>query len=76
MAFSSYLIKSLDPKLTKGRIVFICDPLSHRQPSLTFDAIFCQLSDTIIEIVHGAQRENHKKARNDNHFKQSSIEFF
>ena len=56
-AFLSYLIEIYRAQLTKGSILFICDPLTDIYVSLIYDNLFNPLSDTLFELSNGVWSE-------------------
>ena len=50
-AILSYLIKIYGAQLTKGLILFICDPLTNTFISLIYDTLINPLSDTVFEFL-------------------------
>ena len=46
-AFLSYLVEIYGAQLTKGSVLFICDPLTNKYISLIYDTLFNPLSDTL-----------------------------
>ena len=56
-AFLSYLVEIYGAQLTKGSVVFICDPLTNTYTSLIYDILFNSLSDTLFEIFDGVWSE-------------------
>ena len=56
-AFLSYLIEIYGTQLTKGSVLFICDPLTNNYISLIYDTLFHPLSDTLFEFLNGIWSE-------------------
>ena len=56
-AFLSYFIEIHGTQLTKGSILFICDPLTNKYTSLIFDTLSNPLSDTLFEFLNGIHSE-------------------
>ena len=52
-AFLSYLIEIYGTELTKGSVLFICNPLTNKYISLIYDTLFHPLSDTLFEFLNG-----------------------
>ena len=52
-AFLSYLFEIYRAQLTKGSVLFICDPLTNKYISLIYDTLFNPLSDTLFETLKG-----------------------
>ena len=52
-AFHSYLVEIYGTQLTKGSVLFICDPLTNNDISLIYDTLFHALSDTLFELLIG-----------------------
>ena len=73
-AFLSYLIEIYGKQLTKGSILFICDPLTNKYTSLIYDTLFHPLSDTLFEFLNGIYTEIQPLDR-EVLFNKSSFEF-
>ena len=73
-AFLSYLIEIYGTQLTKGSILFICDPLTKSYISLIYDTLFHPLSDTLFELLNGIWSELQPSDR-EGLFRKSFIEF-
>ena len=56
-AFLSYLVEIYGTQLTKGSVLFICDPLTNSNISLIYDTLFHQLSDALFEFLNGVWSE-------------------
>ena len=73
-AFLSYLIEIYGAQLTKGSILFICDPLTNTHISLIYGILFNPLSDTLFEFLNGVWSEIQPLDRTGV-FRKSSFEF-
>ena len=73
-AFFSYLVEIYGTQLTKGSVLFICDPLTNNFISLIYDTLFHPLSDTLIEFLNGIWSEKQPSDR-EGIFRKSSFEF-
>ena len=56
-SFLSYLVEIYGSQLTKGSVLFICDPLTNTYTSLIYDTLFNPLSDTLFEFFNGIWSE-------------------
>ena len=73
-AFLSYLVEIYGTQLTKGSVLFICDPLTNNYISLIYDTLFHQLSDTLFHFLNGIWSEIQPSDR-ERIFRKSSFEF-
>ena len=73
-AFLSYLVEIYGTQLTKGSVLFICDPLTNSYISLIYDTPFHPLSDTLFELLNGIWSETQLSNR-EGLFIKSSFEF-
>ena len=51
-AFLFYLVEIYGAQLTKGSVLFICDPLTSKYYSLIYDTLFNPLSDTLFDFFN------------------------
>ena len=72
--FLSYLLERYGDQLTKGTILFLCDPLTNTYISLIYDTLSNPLSDTLFEFLKGVWSEMQHLDR-AGVFKKSSFEF-
>ena len=75
IAFLSYLVEIDGTQLTKGSVLFFCDPLTNSFISLIYDTLFHPLSDTLFEFLNGIWSEIQPSDR-EGIFRKSSFEFF
>ena len=73
-AFLSYLVEFYGTKLTKGSVLFICDPFTNNYNLLIYDTLFHPLSDTLFEYLNGIWSEIQPSDR-EGIFRKSSFEF-
>ena len=73
-AFLSYLVEIYGIQLTKGSVLFICDPLTNSYISLLYNTLFHPLLDTIFEFLKGIWSERQPSDR-EGLFTKSSFEF-
>ena len=73
-AFLSFLVQIYGAQLTKGSVLFICDPLTTIHISLIYDTLFHPLSDTLFEFLNGIWSEIQPSDR-EGLFRKSSFEF-
>ena len=72
--FFSYLIEVYGAQLSKGSILFLCDPHTNTNIFLIYDTLFNPLSDTIFEFLNGVWSEIQHSDR-AGVFRKSSLEF-
>ena len=73
-AFFSYLVEIYGAQLTKGSVLFICDPLKNKNISLIYATLFNPLSDTLFEFPYGVLSELQTSDR-EGIFRKPSFEF-
>ena len=73
-AFLSYLFEIYGTQLTKGSVLFICDPLTNSYISLIYDTLFHLLSNTLFEFLNGIWSEI-KPSDKEGLCRKSSFEF-
>ena len=73
-AFLSYLIEIHGVQLTKGSILFLCDPLTNKSKALIYDTLLNPLSDTLFEFLNGIYSEL-QPLDSEGLFKKSSFKF-
>ena len=57
-AFLSYSVEINGTQLTKGSVLFVCDPLTNSYISLIYDTPFHPLSETLFKFLNGIWSEN------------------
>ena len=73
-SFLLNLVEIYGALLTKGSVLFICDPLTNTYTSLIYDTLFKSLSDTLFEFLNGKCSEKQPSDR-EVVFRKSSFEF-
>ena len=73
-SLSSSFFHAYGAQLTKGSILFICDPLTNKNISLIYDTLFHPLSVTLLEFLNGIWSEVQPSDRKGI-FRKSSFEF-